>query len=117
MKTKNLVETKRVRVVGAVSALEGRVQVDWTKGSWLVAMLAGSVWGVGWYASWGNALLFAAGSGLTLCAGHSVGLHRLMIHRSFATPLWVEPTVSMFDYYLASSFIDVGLRAARREAA
>lgn len=90
MKTKNLVGTKRVRVVGDVSALEGRVRVDWAKGGWLVAMLAGSVWGVGWHASWGNALLFAAGSGLTLCAGHSVGLHRLMIHRSFATPLWVE---------------------------
>lgn len=34
--------------------------------------------------------VFLALSALTLCAGHSVGMHRLMIHRSFETPLWVE---------------------------
>jgi stearoyl-CoA desaturase (delta-9 desaturase) len=27
---------------------------------------------------------------ITLCCGHSVGLHRLFIHRSFRTPLWLE---------------------------
>lgn len=27
---------------------------------------------------------------VTLCAGHSVGLHRLLVHRSFACPRWLE---------------------------
>lgn len=27
---------------------------------------------------------------VTLCLGHSVGLHRLLIHRSFACPRWLE---------------------------
>jgi fatty-acid desaturase len=27
---------------------------------------------------------------VTICAGHSVGMHRLLIHRSFAAPLWLE---------------------------
>jgi len=27
---------------------------------------------------------------VTICAGHSVGMHRLPIHRAFATPLWLE---------------------------
>ncbi|HCN77365.1 MAG TPA: acyl-CoA desaturase [Verrucomicrobiales bacterium] len=27
---------------------------------------------------------------LTLCLGHTLGLHRLLIHRSFSCPIWVE---------------------------
>lgn len=38
----------------------------------------------------GALLVFASLSALTLCAGHSVGMHRLLIHRSFKTPLWLE---------------------------
>jgi stearoyl-CoA desaturase (delta-9 desaturase) len=29
-------------------------------------------------------------SGVTLCLGHSVGMHRRLIHNSFACPLWLE---------------------------
>jgi stearoyl-CoA desaturase (delta-9 desaturase) len=35
-------------------------------------------------------LIFLALAALTLCAGHSVGLHRRLIHRSFDCPKWVE---------------------------
>lgn len=35
-------------------------------------------------------LLFLITSAVTLCAGHSVGMHRLLIHRSFAAPRWLE---------------------------
>ena len=35
-------------------------------------------------------LLFIVTSGITLCAGHSVGMHRRLIHNSFACPLWLE---------------------------
>ncbi len=34
-------------------------------------------------------VLFLASSAVTLCAGHSVGLHRLLIHRSLSAPLWL----------------------------
>jgi len=34
--------------------------------------------------------VFLVLSAITICAGHSVGMHRLLIHRSFATPLWLE---------------------------
>ena len=30
---------------------------------------------------------------LTLCLGHSVGMHRLLIHRSFQAPRWLEYTL------------------------
>lgn len=38
----------------------------------------------------GAVLLFLVTSAVTLCAGHSLGLHRLLIHRSFAASPWVE---------------------------
>ncbi len=35
-------------------------------------------------------LLFLVTTAITICAGHSVGMHRLLIHRSFAAPKWLE---------------------------
>jgi stearoyl-CoA desaturase (delta-9 desaturase) len=37
-------------------------------------------------------VLFIATSAITLCFGHSVGMHRRLIHRSFDCPLWLEHT-------------------------
>jgi fatty-acid desaturase len=34
--------------------------------------------------------LFLALTGVTLCAGHSVGIHRGLIHRSYRVPRWLE---------------------------
>jgi len=34
--------------------------------------------------------LFIVLSAITLCAGHSVGMHRRLIHNSFDCPLWIE---------------------------
>lgn len=42
------------------------------------------------YPHWDAAVLFLGLTGLTICAGHSVGMHRLLIHRSFETPKWLE---------------------------
>ena len=38
----------------------------------------------------GAVLLFLVTSAVTLCAGHSIGLHRLLIHRSFRTTRGLE---------------------------
>jgi len=35
-------------------------------------------------------VLFIATSAVTLCFGHSVGMHRRLIHSSFECPLWLE---------------------------
>ncbi|WP_456735540.1 MULTISPECIES: acyl-CoA desaturase [unclassified Bradyrhizobium] len=40
--------------------------------------------------SWSAFTLFLAASAITLCAGHSVGMHRKLIHASFDCPLWLE---------------------------
>lgn len=34
--------------------------------------------------------LFIVTTAITICAGHSVGMHRLLIHRAFDAPRWLE---------------------------
>src|SRR4051812_6797852 len=43
--------------------------------------------------TWDAFLVFLILSAATLCAGHSVGFHRRLIHRSFQCPKWVERTL------------------------
>jgi sn-1 stearoyl-lipid 9-desaturase len=40
--------------------------------------------------TWSAFALFIVTIAVTICAGHSVGMHRLLIHRSFKTPKWLE---------------------------
>jgi stearoyl-CoA desaturase (delta-9 desaturase) len=54
----------------------------------IVAVLLGPV-----TFSWDAALLFVVTTAITICAGHSVGMHRLLIHRSFRTHIFIEHTL------------------------
>lgn len=55
---------------------------------WLYVMLVPSV-ALGWYAlSWERALAGGVIGLVTLCLGHSVGLHRGVIHGSYETSSW-----------------------------
>ena len=45
------------------------------------------------FPSWSGLLVFLGLSAVTLCAGHSVGMHRLLIHKSFKAPRLVEYTL------------------------
>lgn len=53
-------------------------------------MALGGFVGVVFFPSWGAALVTLGLMFLTLCIGHSVGMHRLLIHRSFETPRILE---------------------------
>ncbi|MBS2029951.1 MAG: acyl-CoA desaturase [Deltaproteobacteria bacterium] len=72
----------------------GTVRYDLRKSAWfgsitLVALIAGPL------TLTPSALaLFALASAFTLCAGHSVGIHRGLIHRSYRVPLWLERTLA-----------------------
>src|SRR5215472_6631275 len=68
----------------------GRVCWSPQKSLWIGAMtLAALVFGPLFF-SWGALALFVATSAVTLCFGHSVGMHRRLIHGSFECPLWLE---------------------------
>lgn len=69
-------------------------QVKWApvKSIWFIANAVVAVVG-GYFTFSFNAVLLAFGFTVaTLCLGHSIGLHRLLIHRSFECPQWLEAT-------------------------
>jgi fatty-acid desaturase len=66
--------------------------VKWSpvKSSWysthaLIAIVGGTT-----YFSWSAFTLFVAFTLLTLCLGHSLGMHRRLIHNSYDCPKWLE---------------------------
>lgn len=67
----------------------GRVRIDWPKALWNAGMLAGTLFALA-FATWQAVLLFAVLTWTTLLIGHSVGMHRMMIHRTFRTPRWLN---------------------------
>lgn len=80
------------RIVGGESAnaVDGVVRWRPLKSLWIGAMTLLAI-GIGpLVATPGALLLFAITTSVTLCAGHSVGMHRRMIHNSFECPLWLE---------------------------
>lgn len=57
----------------------------WTASMTLAALFLGPL-----TASWDAIALFVVTTAITICAGHSVGMHRLLIHRSFRVHIWLE---------------------------
>lgn len=66
-------------------ALPGRVLLDYGKLAWLSLMIVGSGAAVV-VATPGAVLMCAVFTLATLCLGHSIGMHRYLIHRSFTCP-------------------------------
>ena len=75
------------------SAVEGQVRWDGPRSVWNMSMLGGAIILAPLTFSWGAPLVFLVTAGVTLCAGHSVGFHRRLIHRSFEAPKWVDRTL------------------------
>lgn len=82
--------TERVFPDSSTDAMTGTIRWDASKSFWLFAMILGGIAAVILTPSWGGFLVFLGTTAITICAGHSVGMHRLLIHRSFQTPKWLE---------------------------
>jgi stearoyl-CoA desaturase (delta-9 desaturase) len=78
------------------SPVEGDVVWDVPRSLWNAAMLIGAVVFAPLTFSWSALAVFLVTAGITLCAGHSVGFHRRLIHRSFDCPKWLERTLVWF---------------------
>jgi fatty-acid desaturase len=85
-----LVATDRILPSPDTSAMAGRIAWDGPKSLWWFAHLIGALVGFIWFTAIDTLLVFLILSAITICAGHSVGMHRLLIHRAFAVPLWLE---------------------------
>ena len=82
--------TERVHPKSHTDATQGTIRWDAIKSIWFLFMLMGGVLAIIWTPSWSGCLVFLTTTAITVCAGHSVGMHRLLIHRSFETPKWLE---------------------------
>lgn len=75
------------------SPVTGKVVWDWPKALWNLGMLmVAAVYAVP-TASWETVALFLVLTYTTLLFGHSVGMHRLMIHQTFKCPTWLEKSL------------------------
>ncbi|HYJ30696.1 MAG TPA: acyl-CoA desaturase [Allosphingosinicella sp.] len=72
------------------SAVEGDVVWDPPRSLWNGFMLGAALIAGPLTFAWDAFLIFLATSAVTLCAGHSVGFHRRLIHRSFQCPRWLD---------------------------
>ncbi|MBA3516393.1 MAG: acyl-CoA desaturase [Rhizobiales bacterium] len=82
--------SERIFADGETNPVEGRVRWAPAKSLWIGSVtLAAVVLGPAFF-TWDAFLLFIVTSGVTLCFGHSVGMHRRLIHASFDCPLWLE---------------------------
>jgi stearoyl-CoA desaturase (delta-9 desaturase) len=79
----------RVDANGA-SPLLGRVVFAPTKALWNLSMLCGALVLAPIAFSMSGVLVFLVLTYLTLLLGHSVGMHRRFIHRSYDCPKWLE---------------------------
>ena len=82
--------TDRVIPDTRTSATEGDIRWAPVKSLWYFFHMVAGLAGVVIFASWDAVLVFVVLTALTICAGHSVGMHRLLIHRSFDAPRWLE---------------------------
>jgi stearoyl-CoA desaturase (Delta-9 desaturase) len=72
------------------SALEGSVHWKPGKSLWISGMTLTALVGGPIFFTWGALALFIATTAVTVCLGHSLGMHRRLIHRSYDSPLWLE---------------------------
>lgn len=72
------------------SAYEGSVSADPEKILWVGSMMLFGTVGSALTASWGAVAAFLVSTVATLCLGHSLGMHRRFIHRSYDCPKWLE---------------------------
>lgn len=70
--------------------LAGTVEWSPLKSTWFSAHVLIAAFGGWWTISPSAVGISAAFTVLTLCLGHTIGLHRLLIHRSFVCPRWLE---------------------------
>jgi fatty-acid desaturase len=71
-------------------AVAGTVVWSPAKSLWLAVMLTGAVIGGPLCFSWSALILFLVTTALTICLGHSLGMHRRLIHHAFDCPVWLE---------------------------
>ena len=82
--------SERIFANDETDPLDGKVCWCPSKSLWIGTMTFLAITLGPMFLTWSTLLLFIVTSGVTLCFGHSVGMHRRLIHSSFDCPLWLE---------------------------
>jgi fatty-acid desaturase len=80
----------RMLEADATDAVAGTVAWQPRKSLWITAMTAAALVGGPLCFTWGAFALFLATTATTVCLGHSLGMHRRLIHRSYDCAPWLE---------------------------
>lgn len=72
------------------SAVAGDVYWKPVKSLWISATTFAALVGGPIFFTWSALALFLATTAVTVCLGHSLGMHRRLIHRAYDCPLWLE---------------------------
>ena len=89
---------QRIDDSGHSNAKDGKLVLSLNKLFWLASVFLVSIVG-GWLTFSIEALLvLLVTTGVSLCLGHSLGMHRKLIHQSFNCPLWLESVSSSWGY-------------------
>lgn len=83
-------DTQRVHSPNITDAHSAKVVWSPLKSLWFSLHFLASILIAPFVASFSALAVFTLLSALTLCFGHSLGMHRLLIHRSYACPKWME---------------------------
>ena len=81
---------ERIDDSSSCNAENGKVVLSKTKLFWLGSMLLIAIIGGVLTFSLEVLLVFVITTGVSLCLGHSLGMHRKLIHQSYQCPLWLE---------------------------
>lgn len=88
--TQNTFSIERIIVDSETDATQGKVVLSKSKSLWLGSMFSIAIVGGSMTFSIENLLVFLSSTAISLCLGHSLGMHRLLIHKSFKCPSWLE---------------------------
>ncbi|PHS16440.1 MAG: acyl-CoA desaturase [Kangiella sp.] len=81
---KRIIENKKC------NALDGDVSLSISKSFWFLSMSFLSIVGGYLTFSFSALVVFLVFTAITLCFGHSLGMHRRLIHQSYECPKWLE---------------------------
>lgn len=94
--SQSTLRSPRMFEADCTSAVEGWVRWQPLKSIWISAMTLAALIGGSFFFTWSGLVLFLITTAVTVCLGHSLGMHRRLIHRSYDCPLWLERTFVYF---------------------
>jgi stearoyl-CoA desaturase (delta-9 desaturase) len=90
MSSQSSLRSPRMFDANHTSAVDGKVHWKSAKSIWISTMTMTALIGGPIFFSWDAFALFLIMTAVTVCFGHSLGMHRRLIHRSYDCSRWLE---------------------------